>query len=183
VVTTKLPITFFQHNADVVAKALLGQHLIVQQKTKLQRSRIVETEAYMGVHDLACHASRGRTKRTEIMFGSAGFLYVYLIYGMYDMLNIVVSREDDPQAVLIRAVEPLENIQGSTNGPGKLCKTLGISRKHNGLSLQGNKVWLEPGQTCETIITTTRIGVDYAGEWAKKPLRFYDADSLFVSKK
>ena len=177
----KLPPSFFQYDADVVAKALLGQYLVVKQNNLTQRTRIVETEAYLGIKDLACHASKGRTKRTEIMFGPAGFVYVYLIYGMYNMFNIVVSKEGDPQAVLIRAVEPQGNIQGSTNGPGKLCKTLGITRAHNEVSLQDNVIWLEPGHKPKKIITTTRVGVTYAGEWAKKPLRFYDAESRFVS--
>lgn len=181
--TAKLPLSFFTPEADIVAQALLGQHLIIRQKGRLQRSRIVETEAYLGTQDLACHAAKGRTQRTEVMFGPAGIVYVYLIYGMYHMLNIVVSQEHDPQAVLIRAVEPLEHIQGSTNGPGRLCKTLGITRRHNGLSLQGEEIWLEPGVQPKTITTSMRIGVDYAGEWAKKPLRFYDADSNFVSKR
>jgi DNA-3-methyladenine glycosylase len=179
----KLPQEFYSRHAVVVAKALVGQHLLVRSNGVLQRSRIVETEAYVGIEDLACHASKGRTKRTDVMFGPAGVIYVYLIYGMYDMFNIVVSQEHDPQAVLIRAVEPLENIQGATNGPGKLCKTLGISRKHNGMSLQGDTVWLEKGSRPRRIITTTRIGVDYAGEWATKPLRFYDARSEHVSNR
>jgi DNA-3-methyladenine glycosylase len=179
----KLPPDFYQRKADVVAKALLGQHLLVKRDGLLQRSKIVETEAYMGVKDLASHASKGRTKRTEVMFGPAGIIYIYLIYGMYDMFNIVVSKENNPQAVLIRAVEPLEHIQGSTNGPGKLCKTLGITGKHNSMSLQGDEIWLEKGSRPRNIVTTIRIGVDYAGEWAKKPLRFYDAESEYVSKR
>ncbi len=146
----KLPIPFYQRKADVVAKSLLGQHLLVKQNTTLQRSRIVETEAYMGTPDLASHASKGRTKRTEVMFGPAGIIYIYLIYGMYNMFNIVVSAEDDPQAVLIRAVEPLANIQGSTNGPGKLCKTLGITRAYSGLSLQDDEIWLEESPKAQT---------------------------------
>jgi DNA-3-methyladenine glycosylase len=181
--TAKLPLGFYQANADVVAQALLGKHLLVKLGHILQRSRIVETEAYMGTQDLASHASKGRTKRTEILFGPAGKIYVYLIYGMYDMFNIIVSEENDPQAVLIRAVEPLENLTGSTNGPGKLCKSLVITRKHNGMSVLGSEVWLEEGPKPKCIVTTTRIGVGYAQEWAKKPLRFYDADSSFVSRK
>jgi DNA-3-methyladenine glycosylase len=179
----KLPLDFYQRNADVVAKALLGKQLLVKHDQTIQRSRIVETEAYMGSKDLASHASKGRTRRTEVLFGPAGVIYVYLIYGMYDMFNLVVSQENSPQAVLIRAVEPLENITGSSNGPGKLCKSLGITRKHNGVSVLGSEIWLEDGPKPKPIITTTRIGVDYAKEWAKKPLRFYDADSLFVSRK
>ena len=180
---SKLPIAFYQRNADVVAKALLGKQFLVKQEQTIQRSRIVETEAYMGSNDLASHASKGRTKRTEVLFGHAGIIYVYLIYGMYDMFNIVVSQENNPQAVLIRAVEPLENITGSTNGPGKLCKSLAITRKHNSLSVLGSRIWLEDGPKPKHIVITTRIGVDYAKEWAKKPLRFYDANSSFVSRK
>jgi DNA-3-methyladenine glycosylase len=179
--TAKLPLNFYQNSADGVAQALLGKHLMVMSGQMMQRSRIVETEAYLGIPDLASHASKGRTKRTEILFGPAGKVYVYLIYGMYDMFNIVVSPEGDPQAVLIRAVEPLENVTGSTNGPGKLCKALAITRKHNGVSLLGSEIWLEDAPPATDIVVTTRIGVDYAKEWAKKPLRFYDADSKYIS--
>lgn len=176
-----LPLSFYTRDAETVAKKLLGQILVVNLNSLEQRSRIVETEAYIGTHDLACHASKGRTKRTEIMFGEAGRAYIYLTYGMYNMLNIVTGHHDG-QAVLIRAVEPL-NYEGDTKGPGKLCKTLGITRTLNNESLLGEKLWIEKGKAPKKITTTTRIGVDYAKEWKDALLRFYDADSLWVSRK
>jgi DNA-3-methyladenine glycosylase len=176
-----LRVSFYQRNAEIVARELLGHILVVKLGKTEKRSRIVETEAYLGVHDLACHSSRGKTKRTETMFGPAGRAYVYLIYGMYDMLNIVTGNEDG-QAVLIRAVEPL-NFEGDTKGPGKLCKVLGITRKLNNEPLFGKKLWLEEGQRPKNIITTTRIGVDYAKAWKDARLRFYDAESEWVSKR
>jgi DNA-3-methyladenine glycosylase len=176
-----LPFSFYARDAEIVAKELLGHILAVNLNKNEKRSRIVETEAYVGIHDLACHASKGRTKRTELMFGEAGRAYIYLIYGMYDMLNIVTGNGDG-QAVLIRAVEPLD-FGGDTKGPGKVCKVLGITRALNGESLLGKKLWLEKGKAPKTIMTTTRIGVDYAKEWKDAPLRFYDAESEWVSRK
>jgi DNA-3-methyladenine glycosylase len=176
-----LPLSFYARDAATVAKKLLGQTLVVKLNDLEKRGRIVETEAYVGTHDLACHASRGRTKRTEIMFGEAGRAYIYLIYGMYDMLNIVTGNHDG-QAVLIRAVEPL-NFEGDTKGPGKVCKVLGITRALNNESLLGEKLWLEKGKSPKIVVTTTRIGVDYAKEWKNAPLRFYDRESQWVSRK
>jgi DNA-3-methyladenine glycosylase len=176
-----LHLSFYQRDAETVAKALLGKTLVVNLSKSEKRSRIVETEAYVGVHDLACHASRGKTKRTEIMFGPPGRAYIYLIYGMYDMLNIVTGTQNG-QAVLIRAVEPL-NFEGDTKGPGKLCKTLGITRALNDEPLTGEKLWIEKGKALKTITATTRIGVDYAKEWKDALLRFYDAESSWVSRK
>jgi DNA-3-methyladenine glycosylase len=178
-----LDLSFYARDATTVARALLGQHLITHVNGKTQRSRIVETEAYLGVDDLASHASKGRTKRTEVIFGPPGVAYVYLIYGMYDMLNIVTADVDTAHAVLIRAVEPLSECLGQTNGPGKLCKALGITRAHNGLPLFGPQLWLEAAPGPKKIVTTTRIGIDYAKEWKDAPLRFYDAKSQYVSKR
>jgi DNA-3-methyladenine glycosylase len=176
-----LKLSFYNQDAETVACKLLGKTLVVKLNRTEKRSRITETEAYVGAHDLACHASKGRTNRTETMFGPAGRAYIYLIYGMYDMLNIVTGKEGDPQAVLIRAVEPL-NYEGDTKGPGKVCKVLGITRALNNESLLGEKLWLETGKSPKTITTTTRIGVDYAKAWKDALLRFYDADSKWISK-
>jgi DNA-3-methyladenine glycosylase len=176
-----LNLSFYQRDAATVAKALLGKTLVVKLGETEQRSCIVETEAYLGIHDLACHASKGRTKRTETMFAEAGRAYIYLIYGMYDMLNIVTGNQDG-QAVLIRAVEPL-NVKGDTKGPGKLCKVLGVTRALNNESFVGEKLWLERGRRPKTVVTTSRVGVDYAKQWKDAPLRFYDADSNWVSRK
>lgn len=176
-----LALSFYARDALIVARELLGKTLVVNTAELEQRVRIVETEAYLGPHDLAAHTSKGRTRRTEVIFGPAGHAYVYLIYGMYDMLNIVVGKEDG-QAVLIRAAEPLQAAKGKTDGPGKLTRTLGITRAHNGHRLDKPPLYLETGGAVPEIVTTTRIGVDYAGEWKDAPLRFYDAESSFVSK-
>ena len=123
--------SFFQRDAETVARELLGKHLVVKSSDGLKRSRISETEAYVGVHDLACHAAKGRTKRTEVMFGPAAHAYVYLIYGMYDLFNIVTGNEGEAQAVLIRAGEPTLNIDRRSDGPGRFAMALGITRAHN----------------------------------------------------
>ena len=177
-----LPLTFYARDAQTVARALLGQTLVCKVGS-VQRARVVETEAYVGVHDLACHASKGRTKRTETMFGPPGRLYVYLIYGMYSMLNVVTGAEGEAQAVLVRAAEPLENVAGKTDGPGKLTRALGVTRDHNAHPLDRGPLYFEAGPPPERIITTTRVGIPYAGEWRDAPLRFYDAESPHVSKR
>ena len=174
---------FYNRPADIVAKELLGKHLLVKNKQLLLRSRIVETEAYLGEQDLAAHASKGRTARTDVIFGKAGVAYVYLIYGMYDMFNIVTDKEGSAHAVLIRAVEPLSKGITNTNGPGKLCRALGITRNHNKLPLYGPELWLEDEKAPTLIATSPRIGIDYAKEWKDAPLRFYDRESSWVSKR
>jgi DNA-3-methyladenine glycosylase len=180
---TPLPRAFYARNAEAVARELLGAVLVHSREGLEQRVRLTETEAYLGTHDLACHASKGRTQRTEVMFGEAGHAYVYLIYGMYDMLNIVTGETGEAQAVLIRAAEPLQNVSGKTDGPGKLTRALGITRKgHNGMDLCGSELYLEPDQPPRAVVTTPRVGVAYAGDWKDAPLRFYDADSTYVSK-
>ncbi len=182
----KLSYEFYARDAEQVAKSLLGKILVhkVAHKTGdlLYKGRIVETEAYLGEHDLACHASKGITKRTKVIFGKAGHAYVYLIYGMYDMFNVVTGKEGEGQAVLIRALEPLENIVGKTDGPGKLTKAMGITRTLNAKSLMGESLWLEQAPSVKKIVTTTRIGIDYAKEWKDALLRFYDANNDFISK-
>jgi DNA-3-methyladenine glycosylase len=146
--------------------------------------RIVETEAYIGSSDLACHASRGRTARTEVMFGPPGHAYVYLIYGMYHCLNVVTGRAGFPAAVLVRAVEPIARCQGSTDGPGKLTRALAIDRRHNGIDLYGRTLFLcARDRPRGRLATSPRIGVDYAGEWAEKPWRFFETGNAFVSRK
>lgn len=173
---------FYARDAETVARDLLGATLNISGVSGVQRVRIVETEAYLGPHDLAAHTARGRTKRTEVMFGPPGRAYVYLIYGMYDMLNIVTGQRDG-QAVLIRAAEPLDNVLGNTDGPGKLTRALGISKaRHNGLALFGPELWLEAGAPPRALRVTPRVGIDYAGSWKDAPLRFLDADSAFVSR-
>ena len=178
----KLPRSFYARPAEVLAPDLLGKILVRRYRGKLRRARIVETEAYVGEHDLACHASRGRTNRTEVMFGPPGHAYVYLIYGMYDMLNIVASVRGDAQAVLIRAAEPLDGWNAKLSGPGKLAKEMHITRADNGKDLTGSELFLEDDpRYVPKIQRTARIGVDYAGDWRHELLRFIDAHSPAIS--
>lgn len=174
-----LPLSFYDQKAETVAKALLGVTLVFETK----RLRIVETEAYIGTHDLASHAAKGHTKRTEVMFGPPGRAYIYLIYGIYELFNVVTGSEGDAQAVLVRAAEPLEGVTGKTDGPGKLTRALGLGRAYNRHDLMEPPLMLEAGTPPAQVVTTTRIGVDYAGVWKDAPLRFYDADSRWVSRR
>ena len=159
-------------------------HLVHDDGRTLRAGRIVETEAYLGPRDLAAHSARGRTRRTEVMFGPPGHAYVYLIYGFWNCLNVVTGRPGVPHAVLLRALEPLGDLTDSTWGPGLLCRALHIDRSLNGADLRGDRVWLErPGGRVRAprIARAPRIGVDYAGEWAQRPWRFFDRDSPCVS--
>jgi DNA-3-methyladenine glycosylase len=160
-----LPREFYRRSTLDVARDLLGCFLVRKVGRKIVRARIVEVEAYVGEDDLACHASKGRTKRTETMYGDPGHAYVYLIYGMYHCLNIVTEEKGFPAAVLIRGAQ----VQGvpfkEADGPGKLCRFLEIGRDLNGWDLtRGAKLWLEPGEPVpgRNIQATRRIGVDYA---------------------
>ncbi|NBX30141.1 DNA-3-methyladenine glycosylase [bacterium] len=164
-----LAAAFFDRPADRVARDLLGARLVVRAADgTLSRHVVFETEAYLGAHDLACHGSRGMTKRNAVMFGSAGRWYVYLCYGMHWMLNVVTGAEGVPAAVLIRGA-------GELVGPGRLTKGLGIDKSFDGLrAARPTGLWFESGDPVppRRIIRTPRIGVGYAGEWAEKPLRF-----------
>ncbi len=176
---------FYLEDPVDVAQGLLGAQIIHQHsELGLLRGRIVETEAYRGTDDKACHASAGKTARTAPMFGPPGHAYVYLIYGMYDMFNVVTWPEGKAAAVLIRAIEPLEGIERSTNGPGRLTRALHISRDHNEQNLQTGSLILEPDLQipADQIGSSPRIGIGYAGEWVQKPWRFYVRDNPFVSK-
>ena len=175
-----LPRAFYARPAAVVARELVGKILVHRTSGGLLRARIVETEAYVGAHDLACHASKGRTPRTEVMFGPAGHAYVYLIYGMYDMFNIVTGRLGDAEAVLIRAAEGID-IDTRLDGPGKLTRGLGITRQHNVADLCRGPIVLASGPAPVRIATGPRVNVEYAGDWARAHLRFADADSDAVS--
>src|SRR3954454_9931542 len=128
----KLRRSFFSRPAIDLAPALIGKILVRRWRGTELRARIVETEAYVGEHDLACHASKGRTGRTEVMFGEAGHAYVYFIYGMYDMFNIVTGETGVAEAVLVRAAEALDEWQADLSGPGKLARAMEITRKENG---------------------------------------------------
>ena len=180
---TKLDHAFFARPAIELAPDLVGTILVRRVRGREYQARIVETEAYVGSHDLACHAAKGRTKRTEVMFGRAGHAYVYFIYGMYDMLNIVASDLDDPQAVLIRGAVPLDGWQADLTGPGKLTRALRITRAQNGLDLTGDKLFLlQNPNPRPQLVTTPRIGIDYAREWKDAMLRYVDADWVSVGR-
>lgn len=175
-----LPRDFAARDTRVVAKALLGQLLVHQVDGVRRMGRIVETEAYLGPHDLACHSSRGRTARTEVMFGPPGHAYVFLVYGMHHCVNVVTG---GGAAVLIRALEPLEGLPTArTDGPGRLTRALGINRSHDGLPLDRAPLFLAAGPPVRRVARSPRIGVEYAGAWARKPLRYFEKDSPFVSK-
>jgi len=191
----KLPRAFYQQSTIDVAKQLLGKYLVRQHAEGLTVGRIVETEAYVGPQDLACHASKGRTARTEVMFGPAGHAYVYFIYGFYYMLNLVTERQDHPAAVLIRAAEPvtgldlmkarrrLEKLRDLASGPGKLCQAFAIDRSLNGADLCDGILYIEDhGEPQPKFQATPRIGVDYAGKWKDKRYRFFVRGSDFVSR-
>lgn len=175
----KIAADFFDRPTLAIARDLLGKVLIRKIDGKKIAVKITETEAYVGPRDRASHASRGRTKRTEPMFGSPGTVYVYLVYGMYHCLNIVTENEGFPAAVLIRSAVPLDGRTGEkeTDGPGKLCRFLKIDKKFNGTSVFKNKnLWLEDWDfkiPPSEIGKGRRIGVEYAGSWAKKLWRFY----------
>mgnify|MGYP006276246805 CR=1 FL=1 len=165
-----LAASFFDRPADRVARDLLGATLGMRMADgRIVRHRIIETEAYLGAHDLACHGSRGLTRRNATMFGPAGRWYVYLCYGMHWMLNIVTGREGVPAAVLIRGA-------GAHVGPGRVTRALGIDGSFDGrLATRRGGLWIEAATVAvprRLVSRTPRIGVDYAGEWAEKPLRF-----------
>jgi len=179
----RLPRPFYARPAIEVAADLIGKILVHRIDDRRLRGRIVETEAYIGAHDLACHASKGRTARTDVMFGEAGHVYVYFIYGMYNMFNIVTSVPGDAQAVLVRAAEPLDGWDADLSGPGKLCRALEITRSLNRIDLTGNELFLmSDNSPPPRIIRAKRVGVDYSGPWKDELLRFVDADSKYVSK-
>ncbi len=158
-------------------------HLVRRYRGKNLIGRIVETEAYQGPQDLAAHSARGQTERNAVMFGPPGFAYVYLIYGMWDCANIVTREQGVPHAVLIRAVEPIANIAGKTWGPGLLCKAMHIDRSLNGVDLCRDTLWIESPIAFKQpkIDRASRVGVDYAGDWAAKAWRFFDRESPYVS--
>jgi DNA-3-methyladenine glycosylase len=180
----RLPRAFFERPTLSVARALIGMQLVHRHAGRVRRGRIVETEAYLGPRDLAAHSARGRTPRTEVMFGPPGHAYVYFIYGFWNCLNVVTGARGVPHAVLVRALEPLGGLRERTCGPGLLCRALRIDRDLNGADLRGQVLWLEPpppGTPVARIGRATRVGVAYAGEWAQRPWRFFDRDSPFVS--
>jgi DNA-3-methyladenine glycosylase len=190
----------FYCNTDVVdiSKKLIGKVLVTNLSNHLTSGIIVETEAYAGIFDKASHAfNNKRTKRTEIMYKNGGIAYVYLCYGIHNLFNVITNVKDVPHAVLIRAIEPLEGIKEMyrrrkisnkyrlTDGPGKLSQALGIDKNCNGKSLQSDTIWIQDTGIKfleKDILSSTRIGVDYAGKDAKLLYRFHVKDNKWVSQ-
>ncbi|MET0413448.1 MAG: DNA-3-methyladenine glycosylase [Polyangiaceae bacterium] len=200
-----LPRSFYARPVLTVARACIGKLLVHEDGEGRTVGRIVEVEAYRGPEDRAAHSYAGRrTPRTEVMFGEAGHAYMFFVYGMHWHLNLVAGNVGQPHAVLVRAVEPLEGVErmaarrgldgaysnrkgeltaNLTNGPGKLCQAFAIDRAQYGADLTSSALYLaDNGATKPRVARSTRIGVDYAAEWALKPWRFYDAGSRFVSR-
>jgi DNA-3-methyladenine glycosylase len=180
----KLPRSFYDRDPVVVARELLGKYLVHVSGGVARIGRIVEDEAYLGPHDRAAHSARGRTKRTEVMFGPPGHAYIYLIYGMYYCMNVVTQPAGMASAVLLRALEPVQNVEGRTQGPGLLCRALGIDGRLNGHDLLSDDFYIAAPDEPEdfTIVRRPRVGVAYAGPWARRLLRFYIKGHPFVSK-
>ncbi len=177
-----LPRSFYARDAETVARELLNKRLVRVGRGKTLVGRIVETEAYLGPHDRACHTARGKTARNAVMFGPPGHAYVYFVYGMHHCLNVVTGYGDG-QAVLIRAVEPLTDGLEKTNGPARVCKAFHVTRNDNGDDLRGSELFIADGPAPERIVRRARVGVDYAGAWAKRLLRFYVRGNPWVSRR
>jgi DNA-3-methyladenine glycosylase len=191
----KLARDFYEQPTVQAAQWLLGKYLVRVHPDGITTGMILETEAYVGPEDKASHASRGRTPRTAVMFGPAGFAYVYVIYGMHHCLNAVTEPEGYPAAVLIRAVHPCEGVELMrerrrkqdirllASGPGRLCQAFGIERDLSGMDLCGSILFVEGrGVSPAGLVATSRVGVDYAGHWKDMPWRFYIANHPGVSK-
>ncbi len=186
---------FFARDTVTVARDLLGRLLVRNLNGERLSGLIVETEAYVGESDTACHASRGRTPRTQVMYGPPGHYYVYLIYGMYHMLNIVTAAEGQPEAVLIRALLPVEGVERMrklrggaplkrlADGPGKLCNALAIDRALNGKPVEGKTLWLEEGVSVpsEKVVASPRVGIGYATEEDQARLWRFQLEPGYIS--
>ena len=180
----KLPRSFYDRDTAVVARELLGKLLIHERRGVERIGRIVEVEAYLGPHDLAAHSSKGLTERTKVMFGPPGHAYVYFIYGMYYCLNVVTEREGHASAVLLRAIEPVKNVEGRTQGPGLLCQALRVDKRLNAHDFLSDDFYIAASPASEpfVIAKAPRIGVAYARHWARRHLRFYIQGNPFVSR-
>jgi DNA-3-methyladenine glycosylase len=194
----KLERAFYERETLDVARDLLGKYLVHHTTDGKTVGKIVEVEAYVGINDAACHAYNGKnTKRTKIMFGQGGHAYIYLIYGVYYCMNIVTNQEHYPEAVLIRALEPIDGLDimqkrrktdnklNLCSGPGKMCNAMGISKSQNEMDLCGETMYLLSGEVVpsEDIIATPRINIDYAEEAREYPWRFIIKDNPFVSNR
>ncbi|CAG7840145.1 3-methyladenine DNA glycosylase [Clostridium novyi B str. ATCC 27606] len=200
----KLHKEFYRRDTIQVAKDLLGKYIVVNKNDKKIIAKIVEVEAYLGINDKAAHSYGGRrTERTKVMYEDGGCIYVFQIYGMYNCLNIVTSYKEVPQAVLIRAVEPISNIdefsfnrfkknfneltkyqqKNITNGPGKLCMAMNITKEFNGKDLSLDTIYILDNKEEFQVVSSKRIGIDYAEEAKDYLLRFYIKNNKYVSKK
>lgn len=189
----KLPREFYLRDGLTVARELIGKKLVTNLRGDLTSGIIVETEAYMGAIDAAAHSYRGKTERTKIFYSAGGFVYVYLIYGVHICTNVVANVADVPEAVLIRALQPVDgvelmkrrrginNLRGLCSGPGKLSKALGITIDFYGADLCGDEIYIETTDFRADVAATKRINVDYAGAAADYPWRFIAAGSKFLS--
>jgi DNA-3-methyladenine glycosylase len=176
---------FFARNTLTVAQDLLGTLLVHELADAVLVGRVVETEAYIGPDDRGSHAHRGRTARTAPMFGPPGHAYVYLIYGMHSCLNVVTDADGYPAAVLLRAVEAVEGLPGPARGPALLCRAMEIDRRYTGINLTSPPLYFLPGDSpipTDHVASGPRIGIDYAGDWAARPWRFWVAASPAVSR-
>ena len=190
----KLSREFYLRDGLTVARELIGKKLVTNLRGGLTSGIIVETEAYMGVIDAAAHSYRGKTERTKIFYGAGGFVYVYLIYGMHICTNVVANVENVPEAVLIRALQPVDgvelmkrrrgvnNLRGLCSGPGKLSKALGVTKDFYGADLCGNEIYIETTDFRADVTATKRINVDYAGAAADYPWRFIATGNEFLSR-
>jgi DNA-3-methyladenine glycosylase len=190
-----LPRAFYARPVLTVARACIGKLLVHKKHEQLLVGRIVEVEAYRGPEDRASHAFGGRrTARTEVMYGPPGYAYVFFVYGMHYQFNLVTTSEGVPHAILVRAVEPIAGLEWMgkrrklpktsrelSNGPGKLCQAFAIDKADYGADLCGSRLFLADGPRIKTQ-TSARIGVQYAQDWAKKPWRFFDPKSPYVSR-
>lgn len=189
-----LPRAFYARETEVVARELLGCIIECHSAEGVASGRIVETEAYLGEHDRACHAAAGRTRRTDPLYGPPGTAYVYFIYGMHWCFNAVTRAEGLPSAVLVRAVEPLAGLSlmrrrrpaaardvDLTNGPGKVCAALGIDTRHNALPLTRPPILIRGGERVadEDVLLSPRIGITHSADW---PLRWFVKSSACVSR-
>lgn len=182
----KLPRNFYDRDTVLVARELLGAHLVHLQDGLERVGRIVEVEAYLGPEDRAAHSAKGLTARNRTMFGPPGHAYVYMIYGMHFCMNVVTEGPGHGSAVLLRALEPVRNLVGRTQGPGLLCKAMQIDRAMDGHDLLSDDLFIAEPRTVtppSSIARAKRIGVDYAGAWSRRLLRFYLKGSAFVSRR
>ena len=177
---------FYERTALTVARALLGKVLVHHSRQGTRAGRIVETEAYLGPHDLASHAAKGRTGRTEVLYGPAGHAYVYFVYGMHFLFNVVTGKEGVASAVLVRGVESLRGIPAGvrTDGPARLTRALDIGRAENGFDLIASPLAIcdGPPPATRSVRRGPRVGVEYAGSWAARPYRFWVDASPGVSR-